>query len=104
MDAENAPVKGTASPDPSTQVAQERRVVEDRCERSAWVEGAGGEAMKKKNGMGPWTGVALLVLAVTLLALPNRLEAQRATGTVRVRWLEGCCPGPPRPPFGTFPA
>lgn len=45
-----------------------------------------------KNGMGPWTGAALLVLGVTLLAPPNRLEAQRATGTVRVGWLEVCGP------------
>jgi len=104
MDAENALVKGTASSDPSTQVAQERRVVEDRRERSAWVEGAGGEAMKKKNGMGPWTGVALLVLGVTLLALPNPLEAQRTTGTVRVGWLEVCGPGPRRPHFDIFRA
>ena len=41
-----------------------------------------------KNRMDLWIGVALLILNVTLLALPSQLEAQRAAGISRVGWLE----------------
>src|SRR5215468_12756395 len=51
-----------------------------------------------------WTGAALLVLGVALLALPNPLEAQRAARIARVGWLEVCGPGPRRPHFDIFRA
>ena len=57
-----------------------------------------------RNGLSRWTSVALLVLGVTLLAVPNRLEAQKASGTVRVGWLEVCDAGPRRPHFDIFRA
>ena len=57
-----------------------------------------------KNRMDLWIGVALLILSVTLLALPNQLEAQRAAGISRVGWLEVCGPGPRRPHFDIFRA
>ena len=49
-----------------------------------------------KNRLDLWIGVTLLVLNVTLLALPNQLEAQRrAAGTARVGWLERLRPTDP---------
>jgi len=58
--------------------------------------------------MGPqmtrWISVALLILGVTLLAVPNQVEAQKASGTLRVGWLEVCGPGPRRPHFDIFRA
>jgi putative ABC transport system substrate-binding protein len=57
-----------------------------------------------KNRMDLWIGVALLIVSVTLLALPNQLEAQRAAGISRVGWLEVCGPGPRRPHFDIFRA
>jgi putative tryptophan/tyrosine transport system substrate-binding protein len=57
-----------------------------------------------KNRMDLWIGVALLVLTATLLALPNRLEAQRGAGVSRVGWLEVCGLGPRRPHFDIFRA
>src|SRR5919198_3424824 len=51
-----------------------------------------------------WSGVALLVLGVTLLGPPKQLAAQRVVGTARVGWLEVCGPGPRRPHFDLFRA
>ena len=51
-----------------------------------------------------WSGVALLVLGVTLLGPPKQLAAQRVVGTARVGWLEVCGPGPRRPHFDIFRA
>src|SRR5438876_2371283 len=58
----------------------------------------------KMNGPGMRIGVAVLALGVSLLALPNQLEAQRAAGISRVGWLEVCGPGPRRPHFDIFRA
>ena len=57
-----------------------------------------------KNKMDLWIGLTVLVLGLTLLALPNQLEAQRAARTARVGWLEVCGPGPRRPHFDIFRA
>src|SRR6185503_17323319 len=56
----------------------------------------------KGTGMRIW--VTLLALAVSLLASPNLVEAQRAAGIARVGWLEVCGPGPRRPHFDIFRA
>jgi len=45
-----------------------------------------------------------LALAVSLLAVPTWVEAQRAAGIARVGWLEVCGPGPRRPHFDIFRA
>ncbi len=58
----------------------------------------------KMNGTGMRIGVTALALGVSLLAIPTLLEAQRATGTVRVGWLEVCGPGPRPPHFDIFRA
>jgi putative ABC transport system substrate-binding protein len=55
---------------------------------------------------GTWMriGVTVLALGVSLLALPNLPEAQRAAGMSRVGWLEVCGPGSRRPSFDIFRA
>jgi len=58
----------------------------------------------KMKGTGMRIGVTLLALAVSLLAIPNLVEAQRAAGIARVGWLEVCGPGPRRPHFDIFRA
>jgi putative ABC transport system substrate-binding protein len=58
----------------------------------------------KMKGTGMRIGVTLLALAVSLLASPNLVEAQRAAGIARVGWLEVCGPGPRRPHFDIFRA
>jgi len=58
---------------------------------------------RNANGVRIWV-VALLVLGVSLLALPTFLEAQRAAKMARVGWLEVCGPGPRRPNLDIFRA
>jgi len=48
--------------------------------------------------------VTFFALAVTLLAIPTALNAQKAPGIARVGWLEVCGPGPRRPHFDIFRA
>ena len=47
---------------------------------------------------------AVVALAVSLLAIPTALGAQRPLKTARVGWLEVCGPGPRRPHFDLFRA
>jgi len=58
----------------------------------------------KMKGMGMRIWATLLALAVSLLAIPTLVEAQRAPGIARVGWLEVCGPGPRRPHFDIFRA
>jgi len=46
--------------------------------------------------------LAFLAVGISLLAIPNSLEAQKSAGVSRVGWLEVCGPGPKRPHFDTF--
>jgi putative ABC transport system substrate-binding protein len=56
------------------------------------------------KGMGMRIWATLLALAVSLLAIPTLVEAQRPAGIARVGWLEVCGPGPRRPHFDIFRA
>ena len=56
------------------------------------------------NGTGMRSTVTLLALAISLLAIPGSLEAQKAAGMSRIGWLEVCNPGPKRPHFEIFRA
>jgi putative ABC transport system substrate-binding protein len=58
----------------------------------------------KMNATAMRIGMTVLALAVSLLAIPTLLEAQRAAGVSRVGWLEVCGPGPRRPHFDIFRA
>ena len=57
----------------------------------------------KMNRIGLRLG-AVLAVAVSLLAIPTLLEAQRPARISRVGWLEVCGPGPRRPHFDIFRA
>ena len=53
----------------------------------------------KINVTGIWIRVTVLAL---LLAIPTSLQAQKASGTSRIGWLEVCGPGPQRGHFEIF--
>jgi putative ABC transport system substrate-binding protein len=55
----------------------------------------------RMNRLGVQSGVAILALGASLLAMPNS-QAQSAAGISRVGWLEVCGPGPRRPHFDIF--
>jgi putative tryptophan/tyrosine transport system substrate-binding protein len=56
----------------------------------------------KVSRTGLRSGVTVLAVGASLLAIPTSLEAQRAAGISRVGWLEVCGPGPRRPHFDIF--
>jgi hypothetical protein len=56
------------------------------------------------NGTAMRIPLTVLVVGLSLLAMPAPLESQKAPGMSRVGWLEVCGPGPRRPHFDIFRA
>ena len=50
------------------------------------------------------TGLVVLAVGASLLAMPAPADAQKAGTTYRLGWLEVCGPGPQRPHLALFRA